>query len=73
MIKVAASKLKKELSHYLDLAAAGEIIVIERDNKEVARLVAPSQQDWREKMTTKLEFLVPVEEIIQPIEDIWED
>jgi prevent-host-death family protein len=73
MIKVTATKLRKDLFHYLDQALAGEIIVIQRNNKEVARLVAMPQQDWREKMKTQLRFLVPAEEIIQPIEDIWED
>lgn len=73
MIKITATKLRKNLFHYLDRALAGEIIVIQRNNKEVARLVAMPQQDWREKMKTKLEFLVPTEELIQPIEDIWED
>jgi prevent-host-death family protein len=73
MIKVTATKLRKELFHYLDLASAGEIIVIERNNKEVARLVAMPEQDWREKMKTKVEFLVEAEELIQPIVDIWDD
>ncbi len=73
MIKVTATKLRKDLFHYLDQALAGEIIIIQRNNKEVARLVAVPQQDWREKMKTQLEFLVPIEELIQPIEDIWED
>ena len=73
MIKVTATKLRKDLFHYLDQAADGEIIVIQRNNKEVARLVAVPQQDWREKMNTQLKFLVPADELVQPIEDIWED
>jgi hypothetical protein len=31
------------------------------------------EQDWREKMKTKVEFLVEAEELIQPIDDIWDD
>jgi prevent-host-death family protein len=73
MIKVTATILRKEFSYYLDLASAGEIIVILRNNKEVARLVAMPEQDWREKMKTKVEFLVETEELIQPIDDIWDD
>jgi prevent-host-death family protein len=73
MKKVTATKFRKNLSEYLDQVSAGEIIVIQRNNKDVARLVAIPQQDWREKMKMKPEFLVPIEELIQPIEDIWED
>lgn len=73
MIKVTATKLRKNLFHYLDQASAGEIIVIQRNNKEVARLVAVPQHDWREEMKTQIEFLVPEDELIAPIDDIWED
>ena len=73
MIKVTVTKLRKNLFHYLDKASSGEIIVIQRNNNEVARLVAMPDQDWREKMKTQLEFLAPVEELLQPIEDIWEE
>ncbi|MFQ5604605.1 MAG: type II toxin-antitoxin system Phd/YefM family antitoxin [bacterium] len=38
MIKVSATKLRKHLFDYLDRAAAGETIVIQRNNEEVARL-----------------------------------
>jgi prevent-host-death family protein len=73
MKKVTATKLRKDLFYYLDQASAGEIIVIQRNNKEVARLVAIPKKDWRDNMKTNLEFLVPLEELIEPIEDIWED
>jgi prevent-host-death family protein len=73
MKKVTATKFRKNLSEYLDQVSAGEIIVIQRNNKDVARLVAIPQQDWREKMKTTPEFIVPIEELIQPIEGVWED
>ena len=32
----------------------------------------PSKSDWRDKMKTRIRLLVEPEEIIKPIEDIWE-
>lgn len=67
------SKLRKNLFDYLDKAAEGETIVIQRNNKEVARLIAVNRMDWRNKMTIKPKILVPPEELIEPIEDLWEE
>jgi len=73
MIKVSATKLRNNLFDYLDRAAAGETIVIQRNNKEVARLVSTRRMNWRDKMTIKPKVLVPPEELIKPMEDIWEE
>ena len=73
MIKVSATKLRNNLFNYLDKAAEGETIVIQRNNKEVARLVSTNHINWRDKMTLKPKVLVPAEELIKPIEDIWEE
>ena len=51
MLKVSATKLRNNLFDYLDKAAKGETIVIQRNNQEVARLVPTEQANWREKMT----------------------
>ncbi|HFQ93068.1 MAG TPA: type II toxin-antitoxin system prevent-host-death family antitoxin [Anaerolineae bacterium] len=73
MVKVSATKLRNNLFEYLDKAAAGEIIVIQRNNQEVARLIPTKQTNWRDKMHITPELLVPPDEFIKPIEDIWEN
>ena len=73
MIKISATKLRQHLFDYLDKAAAGETIVIQRNNQEVARLVTMKQSNWRERMTTKPEILVSPEELVKPMEEIWKD
>lgn len=72
MIKISATKLRQNLFKYLNQAAEGETIIIERNNEEVARLVSMKRSDWRDSMTIKPEILVTPEELIKPIEDIWE-
>ncbi len=55
------------------MASKGETIIIQRNNKEVARLIPTRQANWRDKMTIKPKIMVSQEELIKPIEDIWEN
>ncbi|HKJ34789.1 MAG TPA: type II toxin-antitoxin system prevent-host-death family antitoxin [Balneolales bacterium] len=73
MIKITATKLRNNLFNYLDKASKGETIVIQRNNQDVARIVPTHQIDWRDKMSIKPELLVSPEELIRPIEGIWEE
>ena len=73
MIKVTATKLRNNLFDYLDKASEGETIIIQRNNKEVARIVPIHQANWRNKMTIKPQIMVAPEELIKPVEDIWEE
>ena len=73
MIKITATKLRKNLFEYLDKASEGETIVIQRNNQDVARIVPIHQIDWRDKMSIKPKLLVSPDEFIKPIEDIWEE
>jgi prevent-host-death family protein len=73
MIKVSATKLRSRLFDYLDKAAAGETIVIQRNKREVARLVPARPGNWRDRMTVSLQILVSPDELIKPIDDIWAD
>jgi prevent-host-death family protein len=73
MIKISATKLRNNLFNYLDKASAGETIVIQRNNQDVARIVPTHQIDWRDKMSIKPELLVSPDELIKPIEDIWKE
>ena len=72
MIKVSATKLRSNLSNYLDKASRGEIILIQRNNKEIARIIPSEQLNWRDNMTIRPKIMVDPEELIKPIEDIWE-
>ena len=73
MIKVSATKLRNNLFDYLDKTSEGETIIIQRNNKEVARIVPTRQTNWRDKMTIKPKLMVEPEEFIKPIEDLWEE
>lgn len=71
MIRVSATQLRNELFAYLDKAAEGELIVIYRNNQEVARLVSTEPKDWREQMEATPQLLVTREELIKPLDDLW--
>ena len=71
MIRVSATKLRNNLFDYLDKAASGETIIIQRNKHEVARLVAAQPVEWREKMKLTPRLLVEPEELIKPLDDIW--
>jgi len=71
MIRVSATQLRNELFAYLDKAAEGELIVIYRNNQEVARLVSTEPKDWREQMEETPQLLVTPEELIKPLDDLW--
>jgi len=73
MILVSATKLRNNLFKYLDKISKGEIIIIQRNNEEVARLVPAHKINWRDKMDVKLKILVKPEELIKPLEGIWEE
>ncbi|MBK8988500.1 MAG: type II toxin-antitoxin system Phd/YefM family antitoxin [Chloroflexi bacterium] len=72
MIKVSATDFRKNLFDYLDKTAAGEIIIIQRNNQEIARLLPMERANWRDQMTTTPQLLVSPVELIQPLDDIWE-
>ena len=73
MIRITATKLRNNLFDILDKVAQGETIMIQRNNQEVARLLPLHKPDWRKNMKVKPKILVPPDELIKPIEDIWED
>jgi len=73
MITVSATKLRNNLFGYLDKVAEGETVVIQRNNHEVARLLPLQKPNWRNNMSTRPKILVSPDELIKPIEDIWED
>jgi len=70
MLNVSATELCDHLFDYLERAAAGEIIIIQRNNQPVARLMPLQQADWRAHMTHALRLLVTPEELRQPLDDL---
>jgi prevent-host-death family protein len=73
MITITATKLRNNLFNYLEKVTNGETILIQRNKKEVAKLVPPNTSNWRDNLKTKMEILVEPDELIKPLEDIWED
>lgn len=73
MLTVSATHLRKDLFNYLDEVESGEIVVIQRNNQEIARIVPTTLDNWRDRMTTGVHLLVSPEELIQPLEDVWEE
>lgn len=69
MIHVSATQLWDELFAYLDKAAAGEVIVIYRNQEAVARLVSMPPKDWRDQMAETLQLLVTPAELLKPLDD----
>jgi prevent-host-death family protein len=71
MIRVSATKFRNHLFDYLEQAAAGETIIIHRNNRAVARLVSTQPGEWREKMKQTPHFLVAPKELVKPLDDLW--
>ncbi len=73
MLTVSVTNLRKDLFNYLDKVETGEVVVIQRNNQEVARLVPTIQGNWRDKMTVNVRMLVSAEELLQPVAEGWEE
>ncbi len=73
MIEVSATKLRNNLFEFLTKVSKGETISVKRNGEDVAVMVPPKKEDWRDKMRTKVKFLVPPDKAFAPMEDVWED
>jgi len=73
MITISATQLKDNFFDYLEKVTKGETVVIHHDNQDVAQLFPIRRSDWRDNMKVQPRLLVSPEEIIKPMEDIWED
>lgn len=73
MLTVSATHLRNDLFSYLDKVESGEIVVIQRNNQEIARIVPTARGNWRDRMTTRVDLLVSPDELIQPLEDVGEE
>lgn len=73
MIPVSATALRNHLFKYLKKVTEGETIIILRNKKEVARIVSSHTTNWRDKISIKPRLLVPPQDMINPLDDIWEE
>lgn len=77
MKTVTASKFRSNLFQYLDLIAQGETILISRNDRIVAKIlpenVVPKKIPWQDRINTKFKSLCPQDELIKPLDDIWEE
>ena len=72
MLRISATKLRNNLFTYLDKVKAGEILIVLRNKDEAARIVPPHTQEWRDKMKVQPKLKVKPDELIQPMDDLWE-
>ncbi len=72
MIAVNATKLRNNLFEYLVLVSKGESIAIKRNGKEIAMIVPPKSENWRDRIKNKMKLLVSPNEIMTPMDDVWE-
>ena len=72
MIAVNATKLRNNLFEYLVLVSKGESIAIKRNGKEIAMIVPPKSENWRDRIKNKMKLLVSANEIMTPMDDVWE-
>lgn len=74
MFTVSTTELRNHLFDCLDRISEGETIFIQRHNREVTRLVPAQKKDWKPSMSVTPQFLVSLEEIIEPTQDDeWEE
>ncbi len=73
MIEVTARKLRNNLFDFLAKVSQGETIAIRRNGKNVALVVPPQKEDWRDKMRSKIKLLVSPDTAFKPLEDVWEE
>lgn len=73
MITVTATKLRNNLFGYLEKVKQGETVTIILNKQETARLVPATQTDWRDGLTNNVKTAVSPEEIIKPLDDVWEE
>ncbi|NWH06789.1 type II toxin-antitoxin system Phd/YefM family antitoxin [Desulfobacter latus] len=72
MINISATSLRGKLFEILKRVESGEQIVVTHNKKKVAYLSPIKKHDWRNQLSEKPKLLVPPDEIIKPVTDIWE-
>ncbi len=73
MINITATGLRGNIFAILKRVESGENVVITHNKKKVAYLKPVKKSDWRKQCTKKPKLLVSPDELIKPVEDVWED
>ena len=73
MIEVSATKLRTNLFEYLDKIEQGETVIIQRHNRKVVRMNPIHSTNWRRQLSQHLKIKASADELIKPIDDVWED
>ena len=73
MINITATSLRGNLFAILKRVESGEKVVITHNKKKVAYIKPVKKTDWRKQSVKKPKLLVPPDEFIKPVEDIWDD
>ncbi len=71
MIHITATSLRGNLFSILKKVESGEQVVVIHNKKPVACFEPIKKEDWREKVQ-KSKLCVSPDEIMKPVEDIWE-
>lgn len=73
MQAVNVTALRAGLFGILDQVRRGEVVVVERRGRVVAKIVPAEATNWREGVAIRPRLLVPVEEAFAPLDDLWQD
>lgn len=73
MIEISATKLRANLFEYLDKIEQGETVIVQRHNQKVVRMNPIHSTNWRNKLSQKAKLKIPADDLIKPMDDIWED
>nr|WP_319393479.1 type II toxin-antitoxin system Phd/YefM family antitoxin [uncultured Desulfobacter sp.] len=73
MINISATNLRGNLFAILKKVESGEQVVVTHNKKPVAYLKPVKKGAWRDQVAQKPKLLVSPDDIIKPVEDVWED
>jgi prevent-host-death family protein len=71
MHSVNVTALRAGLFEILDQVKQGEVVVVERRGKPVAKIVPAEATNWREGVTVQTRLLVPAEQAFAPMDELW--
>lgn len=71
MHTVNVTALRAGLFGVLDQVKRGEVVVVKRRGKAVAKIVPAEATNWREGVTVRTRLLVPAEKAFAPLDDLW--
>ena len=71
MQAVNVTALRSGLFAVLDQVKRGEVVVVKRHGKAVAKIVPAEATNWREGVTVRARLRVPESKAFAPLNDIW--